>query len=109
MASVLILPPMPYVDSTSSYDQVRAALADNASWAVENNVGMAKLYAVAAQVYLDVWAFDKSILGPSEQERASLNRSLQARLQSAQQFVMSNRTGGGGVIRLSTANFRGAL
>lgn len=98
---------MSYVDSTSTYAEVRAALADNAPWVVENNVAMAKLYAVAAQVYLDVWAFDKSVAGPSEQERASLNKSINGRLQAAQQFVAASR-GGSTYTRFSIEDFRGA-
>ncbi len=97
---------MPYVDSTSTWAEVKAALADNAAWAVDRSVGMAKNYAVALRVYLDVWAFDRSKTGPSEQERTSLNRGLEARLQQVEQFAVASAQGSS-FTRLSVRNFRG--
>jgi uncharacterized protein YeeX (DUF496 family) len=101
---------MPYVDSTSTYEEVRDAMADNVSWLVEHDLAKAKAFAVAARVWLLVWAFDRSKAGPSEQELASLNKMANDYAQRAEDFVASNNSQSSGrssVTRLSVRNFRG--
>lgn len=102
---------MAYVDSNSSRDQVRAALADNASWLAEQSLAKAQAYAVAATVWLDCWAFDESLTGPSKMRFDELNRGIAQRLAKAEAFIRTQQastssTGTGGVVSLSVEDFR---
>jgi len=101
---------MPYVDSNSTYTEVRNAMLDNANWLVEGDLTKAKLFANAARVWQLGWAFDRSKTGPSEQELAQLNRLTDDFLKQAEAFVAANATTGptsANATRLSVSNFRG--
>lgn len=101
---------MPYVDSSSSYEEVRAAMLDNANWLVEGSLTKAKLFANAARVWQLGWATDRSKLGPSEQDLMSLNKLANDFLNRAESFVAANATSGptnSRATKLSIRNFRG--
>jgi len=72
------------------------------------SVEMARAYVVAATVWLDVWAFDRDVNGPSELEFSTLNAGIEARRKDAQTFLASygNGSAGGGVSRFSVRDFR---
>lgn len=96
---------MAFVDSNSSRADVLAALADNAAWSALRSVPMAQAYVVAATVWLDIHAFDKSVKGPSELDDTQRNKGIENRRAEAQRFI-SNAGRGSEVIRFSVSNFR---
>ena len=103
----MISPIMAVVDSSSTYQEVRDALANNASWIIDWNVEKAQNYVVAANVWLDVWAFDKSITGPSEMDMQNLNKGIEKRRQQALDFLLSQVAAGRNeVIHLGVRDFR---
>lgn len=100
---------MAYVDSNSTRAEVQAALADNASWLVDQDLEKAKAYVVAATVWLNKFAFDRSETGPSKIQFDSLNKEIAAQRREAQQFVQSMQAAlpsPGSVVRLSVRDFR---
>lgn len=103
----MISPIMAVVDSNSTYEQVREALADNASWIVDWDVTKARNYVVAADVWLSVWAFDKSITGPSEMDMQKLNEGIEKRRKDALDYLRGQAAAGKNeVVRLGVRDFR---
>lgn len=103
----MISPIMAVVDSSSTYQQVRNALADNASWIIDWDVEKAQNYVVAADVWLTVWAFDKSITGPSEMDMQDLNKGIEKRRKEALDFLRGQAAAGKNeVIHLGVRDFR---
>lgn len=102
---------MAYVDSSSTREEVRAALADNASWAADQSLAKACNYHVAASVWLSSWAFDESLTGPSKMRYDELNKQIGANAARALSFINSQAPSQssstfGNVVRVSVEDFR---
>ncbi len=84
-------------------------MSANASWSVDQDLAKAKAYVVAATIWLDKFAFDQSVAGPSQMRFDRLNAGLQERLKEAQNFVRASQPAlpaSGSVVGLSVRDFR---
>lgn len=99
---------MAAVDSSSTRDEVIAAIADNASYVEDGSVAKCKAFITAVRLFLHVWAFEES-----RNDLASMRfntAQLRLDLVEAQGWLERNNgslAASGGVRQFSVADFRG--
>ncbi len=99
---------MASVDSSSTREEVLAAIADNASYVEDGSVAKCKAFITAARVFLHCWAYEES---RTDMTAMRFNTSqLRLDLQEAQGWLERNNgslAASGGVRQFSVADFRG--
>ena len=80
---------MSTIDSSSTAAQVRAAMADNASYEEDGSVSKCKAYITACRVWLTNFAFDESEVGQggSRQRLDKINEGIREGLEDARNWL----------------------
>jgi hypothetical protein len=99
---------MSTINSTSTRQQVLAAMADNASYAEDNSVAKANAFVTACNVWISVWAFTNTKTGSSELQMPVA--MIERRILAAQKWLAGQGQPmskvGGNVVRVGVSNFR---